>query len=376
MLATCRSLQRAGYDVTAASFSAFAPAQWSRSCKRRLRVTDAREGADQFVQELQQELARCKYAALIAGSDSALLAVSGAREHLQELVELGLPSRSVVERALSREGLAEAAEEAGFTPAASVRCAGVDQALAATRRLGFPVVLKAAEAARMRGRACVRPPKARTVFTEAELVLQAPGFDDDLLVQQWVGGDVVSFGGVSGDGRLLAVAVSRYRRMWPPDGGSVTFGETIVPPEGLEEMVERLLAIVGWEGIFELELLDSGASGYVPVDLNPRPYGSMALATAAGAPLATIWCDWLLRRSAQPARANPHHYYRWGDGDLRHLAWQLRRGHYRLAMDVLLPHRHVTNAHFELTDPLPLLARGLYLVKRASCEWRDVGERQ
>jgi predicted ATP-grasp superfamily ATP-dependent carboligase len=132
-------------------------------------------------------------------------------------------------------------------------------------------------------------------------------------------------------------------------------------PPALEDMVERLLAVIGWEGIFELELIQSGPRHFVPIDFNPRPYGSMALATAAGVPLATIWCDWLLGRRPQPARARPGCRYRWEDGDLRHLAWQLRRRHYGAAVASLRPHRDVTHAHFKLTDPLPLLASGLYL---------------
>jgi predicted ATP-grasp superfamily ATP-dependent carboligase len=366
MLAACRSLHVGGYDVTAASFTAFAPAQWSRSCAHRLRVADAREDADLFVEQLRQELTGHSYAVVIAGTDSSLLAVSRGREQLQGLTELGLPSPSVVERVLSRESLAEAAAATGLIPAVSIRCVGVEQALAAARKLGFPVVLKAVEAASVRDRAVPAAPKGLLILTEANLTDRAQGFPDGLLVQRWAGDDLISFGGVIGGGRLLGAAVSRYRRMWPPDSGSVTFGETISPPTRLEDMVERLLAVIGWEGIFELELIQSRPGDFTPIDLNPRPYGSMALAAAAGVPLAAIWCDWLLGLHPRPAHARPGCRYRWEDGDLRHLAWQLRRGHYKAAVAPLRPHRHVSHAHFNLTDPLPLLSRGLYLGKRFS----------
>ena len=128
-------------------------------------------------------------------------------------------------------------------------------------------------------------------------------------------------------------------------------------------MVQRLLTAIGWEGIFELELVQVGPEQFVPIDLNPRTYGSMALASAAGAPLATIWCDWLLGRSTSPARARPGGRYRWEDGDLRHLAWQVRHRHFRAAMSPLRPHRGVVHSHFKLTDPLPLLVNGLHLAR-------------
>lgn len=371
MLAACRSLHLAGYDVTAASSTGLAPAQWSRSCARRLRVVDAREDASRFVEQLRRELTRQSYTALIAGTDSALLAVSQGREHLCELTELGLPSPSVVERALSRESLAEAAEQAGLVPAVSIRCVGVEQALGAARRLGFPVVLKSTEAALLSADAASGAPKGRLVQNEAELHLEAPDFHAGLLVQPVVPGEPISFAGVSADGRLLAVTVARYLRMWPPSGGSVTFAETIAVPTELEDRVQRLLGVLEWEGIFELELIQSAPGEFVPIDLNPRPYGSMALASAAGAPLAAIWCDWLLGGGAhvaphQPIRARPGIRYRWEDGDLRHLTWQLRRGRYRAAVRVLRLRRGVTHAHFEISDPLPLLMHGLHLASKAT----------
>ena len=129
MLAACRSLHEGGYDVTAVSGTRLAASQWSRSCARRLRVTDARENAQSFVEELRQELTRRSYATLLAGSDRALCALSRGRARLCELTELGLPAASVVEQALSRECLTGAAAIAGLVPATSIRCEDLEQAL-------------------------------------------------------------------------------------------------------------------------------------------------------------------------------------------------------------------------------------------------------
>lgn len=367
MLAVCRSLRLGGYDVTVASCTGLAVAQWSRACTRRLRVTDARHDTIRFVEQLGEELARHPYATLIAGSDSSLLAISRNREHLQKLTNLGLPTREAVERSLQRESLAAAAAMVGLTPAVSIRCNDSAQALAAARQLRFPVVLKSLEAPDPSDNAVPSVPKGQTVANEKNLMRAASAFHGKLLVQRWVTGDLVSFAGVLADERLLAVAVSRYRRMWRPDGGSVAFGETISVPPRLRDMVRQLVIDIGWEGIFELELIRSGPDEFMPINLNPRPYGSMALAGAAGAPLATIWCDWLLGRNrSAPVQAVAGYRYRWEDGELRYLAWQLRRGNCHAAATVALPHRHVTHAHFQVCDPLPLLMRGLHLASKAT----------
>src|SRR6476646_8587931 len=96
ILAVCRGLSQAGYEITSVSGSRLAAAAWSRSSGRRLLVADTRDDADQFLEQLHQELTRRRYASLIAGSDSALLAVSRGREQLRELTELGLPPAPVV----------------------------------------------------------------------------------------------------------------------------------------------------------------------------------------------------------------------------------------------------------------------------------------
>lgn len=375
MLAVCRSLHRAGYAVTAASSTRLAAAQWSRSCSRRLRIADARESSERFIEQLRRELTLHPYGTLIAGSDSSLLAISQMRERIETLTKLGLPSPSIVERAMHRELLAQAAEQVGLRSATSIRCNDVEQALAAAEQLGFPVAVKSVDAAQPAAQAVESVPKGQVVGTVAELTAAAAQFRDGMLLQRWVAGDVISLGGVFADGRLLGVATSRYRRMWPAESGSVTFSETTSPPPALLDAVARLMRVIGWEGIFELELIQSSSDAFTPIDLNPRPYGSMALAGAAGVPLAAIWCDWLLgRRTTSLANAAPQLTetrlalpavrYRWEDGDLRNLTAQLRQGRHKAALRVLRPHRRVTHAHFQRADPLPLLARTLYLGKR------------
>jgi predicted ATP-grasp superfamily ATP-dependent carboligase len=346
-----------------ASFTRLAPTQWSRSCNRRLRITVARDDANGLVEQLRRELSRESYATLLTGSDGALLAVSRQRERLRGLTDLGLPSHEVVVRALSRESPVDAAEAAGLVPATSIRCVGVDDALAAARCLGYPVVLKSTEAVRLRDGVLQNVPKGQIATDDADLERRMRAFSDGLLVQRRVDGDVISVGGVMAGGALLAIAVSRYKRMWPSECGSATFSETVAPPPGLEDRVGNLLLTIGWEGIFELELIQSGPDAFVPIDLNPRPYGSMALATGAGAPLARIWCDWLLERDPQPARARPGALYRWEDGDIRHLVVGLRRRRFKAAMAPLKPHRGVTHALFKRSDPLPSLVAFPHLAR-------------
>ena len=95
-------------------------------------------------------------------------------------------------------------------------------------------------------------------------------------------------GGVVADGSLIGLCIARYGRTWPPAGGSASLSVTVEAPPELVERLERLLAELGWQGIFELELLQLGAR-FAPVDFNPRPFGWMTLALRAGANQPAVW---------------------------------------------------------------------------------------
>jgi predicted ATP-grasp superfamily ATP-dependent carboligase len=291
------------------------------------------------------------------------LAISDGREELAHLTRLAVPPAETVARALDRRAFLAAASHVGLEPARTISCENATQALAAGRELGFPVVVKATKAASSRRHATEGAPKSRVAGDAAQLVQVAAVFSGPMLVQAHIPGELVSFAGVIAAGELLAIAASRYQRTWPPPGGSASCSQTIEPPPGLAEQVVELLAGLGWEGVFELELIQTPDGAFAPIDLNPRPYGSMALACAAGAPIPALWCRWMLGDKPAPARARAGCRYRWEDGDLRHAAWQARHGHVAAALRVARPLRAVTHANFERRDPLPLFAQGAYLLR-------------
>jgi predicted ATP-grasp superfamily ATP-dependent carboligase len=328
-------------------------------------MTDPAQDAERFIRELTDELGRESYAALIPGSDTALLTISGMRERLEGLTRIGLPSHATVERSLDREALSAAATAAGLAAPTSIRCAGPREATAAARGLGFPVILKSVHTAERLGRTVDQGTPSRMIDTERELAEAVADEGYECLVQGVERGEPYSFGGLMIDGRLVALAMSHYRRTWPPQAGYAAFAETIDPPQALERMVGTLMREIGWQGIFELELIRTARDRFVPIDLNPRPYGSLALTVSAGAPLPVIWCKWLLDgdpdppAASGPVRARAGYRYRWEDADLRNVAWRLRRGRPAGALQAARPRRRVTHAYFRLRDPLPLLVRVL-----------------
>jgi predicted ATP-grasp superfamily ATP-dependent carboligase len=364
MVAAARGLRAAGFAVTAAAPRSArpAPAHWSHAVSERLVVPHPLEDEQAFIAELERAVGSRRYAALIAGTDASLIAISRARDLLAPYTSLGLPAHEVVERSLEKLALAAAAVNHELAPPRTIACSSVEDALVAARELGFPVVVKPA-CSIVETDGVRRQVGSVRISDEASLELAVSRIGNRSLIQGVEPGPVLSFAGVFTGGQLLAEAVSYYRRTWYPEAGNASFSETVPCPPELRSRVVGLLGELGWEGLFELELIERSDGAWAAIDLNPRPYGSIALAIGAGANLPAIWCSHLLGRDPEPVAARPGVFYRWEDADLRHGLWQLRHRHVRAAASVMRMHRTVVHPFFTLSDPGPLVARMLFLAK-------------
>jgi predicted ATP-grasp superfamily ATP-dependent carboligase len=359
-----RALDAAGYRVEATTHTRLSPGQCSRSCSEHHRVPSPSADDEAFVGRLEEIVRGHAYAALLAGSDASLLAISQHRALLEPHVEIGLPSHDVVRRALSKVELASAAAAVGFRTPRSTFCENGDQAREAARVLGFPVMAKSASALVVADGHIVRPdsrllPDAAAMSRWLQLQV------GPVLIQGRERGHVYSCPGVMTADGLVGFALARYIRTWPPRAGNASFAETISPPDSLRESVTALLDRIGWRGLFELELMGSEEDGFVAIDLNPRVYGSLSLSTRAGASLPALWCDVLLGRPVVAAVARPGVCYRWEEGETRNVGAFARSGSWHAALEVMRPRHDCAHAEFSIHDPGPLAARALLTMRNA-----------
>ena len=364
-LAAARGLSKAGYVVTGASSARLPPGFWSRACSEHLRVSDPYDDPRSFVDNLASVLRSRPFAALVPITDVDLEAISTYRHRLPPDVATGLPDPEVVERCLDKVSLAGVADTFDLTPPTSIVCDGGDvaQIVQVARELGYPVVLKPRRSvAAVDGRFVRRG--ARLARTERDARRLAPTLGQSVLVQRFERGRILSVGGVRVPAGIVVDVAARWYRRWPPLDGAASFCETVSPPAGLLDRVEGLLDTIGHVGLFELELLERGDGTLAALDLNPRAFGWMTLATRAGANLPAAWCDWLLGREPARASARPGVRYRQEDADAKHFLWQIRRGRIREGLAVLRPRSDVAHAYFELRDPAPLPAALLNLAGR------------
>ena len=97
------------------------------------------------------------------------------------------------------------------------------------------------------------------------------------------------------------------------------------------------------------------------LDLNPRFYGSVALAIAAGANVPAIWCEWLLGRDPSPTTARAGVRYRWEDADPARAQGRARGNPGKAGAAATA--QPTTHPYFSRDDPGPLVARGIELIR-------------
>jgi predicted ATP-grasp superfamily ATP-dependent carboligase len=353
-----RGLLLAGHDVTAASSKGVAPGQWLRGAKK-VRLPDPGLDALGFVEALEAFLRQSPHELLLAGSEASILAVSAHRELIEPLARHGLPPPEVVERSFDKVALLEDTAAYGLAAPESRVCADRPALDEAVRELGLPLMLKPERSLVPVGRG-LRHESSRLVRNHGELTEAAEIFGFPLMAQRSEPeAPVYSFGGVAAGNRLLGLVFARYERTWPPRVGNASFAETLDPPPALVDALTGVLRAVGWEGIFELELLEFEDGRFAAIDFNPRVYGSLALAVRAGANFPAIWCAWLDDGSTpgETVVARPGFRYRLEEAEMRNFLLMLRSADFRTAAGVLRPRRNVAHAYFWWSDPGPLVAR-------------------
>jgi hypothetical protein len=137
------------------------------------------------------------------------------------------------------------------------------------------------------------------------------------IVQEQVEGRLIALTLVAGPRGIVSVAQQLAEKVWPHPAGVTARGVTVPVDRELLEAVERLLARLQWEGMAQLQFLQVADGRRLLIDLNPRFYGSLALAVRAGANHPDVWGRLITGRDVARVEARPGVRYQWFSRDLR-----------------------------------------------------------
>lgn len=285
-LVAVRSLAAAGFTVgTGAYEPSFAST--SRHAQRHHTVRECEDDEDRFVADIAAAVQEGGYDVVFCSYDVGLLTLSRRRAEIEPAVWPYAPYE-VVRRAFDKLEMAQMARAAGL--AAPRTEPATLQTLEAWRG---PVVVKARTHVPKRFDTALfdSPEQAR------ELVEQIGEGGGEPLLQEPMSGRMGAVVVVADrDGEVVAEIHQDAVRTWPPDAGDTVRGRIVASEPELSRGVRELVRELGWFGLAQVEFI-RGADGTPHVtDFNGRFYGSLALATGAGANLPALWAEQALGR--------------------------------------------------------------------------------
>lgn len=331
-LVAVRALAAGGYRPAVALSADSSLATASRHCERVIRVPRPTDPG--YADVIEAAVARDGYVAVLPASEAGLL---GLGRGVPELAD-----KATLHALAARVGI----------PAPPTRTYDAPAAVLADRdAFDYPLIVKPV----------VHTDNARRVDRPDGLAAALPA-DGAVMVQPFLRAPMRSLNGIAWRGRLVATVHERWLRIWPADAGVASSAVTEPPDLDLEDRMAKLLD--GYEGIFNAQFI-----GPYLIDMNLRLSTTLPLAVAAGANVASLWCDLQRGRTIdEPVRARAGVFFRWIEGDARALAVAVRRGEMRAAdaARALLPRRGAVHATESLHDPRPMLRRAWYLGRRAA----------
>jgi predicted ATP-grasp superfamily ATP-dependent carboligase len=368
-LAAIRALNRAGFETWAAVQSRDCLAARSRAAAGLVDVPDARTEPDAWVEALAAAARRHGMAAVLPGTEPALLAMAGREGAFPDSVAVGSSPESTLRRATDKIALGLLALRANMhAPPTHVVSADGD---IDADEVTYPAMVKPLRSEIFtHGR--LQRYEAKRVETEPELIDALHDYPDGVgLVQPYLEGRLISVNGVSYQGELHGANQHVVYRVWPDRCGQAVFAETIPMTPGRDKRVADFMSDLGWNGVFNLQLIEYEGGEYV-IDLNPRFYVSLTLAVKAGMNLPAIWTSLLLGMPVETNGYRPGMRFRQEKGDPRAIIAELRRGELGAARD-LLPRANTVHALFSIRDPRPglsIVGDVVSAVKRAATSAR------
>jgi predicted ATP-grasp superfamily ATP-dependent carboligase len=292
-LAGLRGLGRAGIPTIALTPVRGGPGRWSRRATKREVGPDAIEDPRGFARKIQGIIDRDGERIIYPGREEAIEALLASKEHPRLAELLPYPSLEGLAAVRDKRGLPELAERVGLLAPRTLFEGTLGEFGEAAPEL--PLVVKPALAAG----GTTRPSAVRTP-AERNALIERSELQSLVVAQELHEGPLASIALVlDRDGSIAAQFHQRTIDTWPPEMGVSAVARSVQPDLALVERIAEMLRSVGYAGLAQVQILES-AAGPVVIDVNPRFYGSLPLALAAGVNLPAIWHATLTGEPVQP----------------------------------------------------------------------------
>ncbi len=275
---------------------------YSKYSSENIELTDVSEDSVGFISDLKLfcEKLQARPVVLPVGT-ATLMALCAERSRVSEFADFALPPLDSIELANDKSRLIPFAGELGIPIPETTFIRDGETVEEFSLRISYPAVIKLPM-----GEMLGLSPDERynIVRTGKEFITQykkLAEYDDNILVQQYITGDGYGVSAVFDENsEPLEIFCHRRIREYPATGGPSCFCESANLPE-LADYAIKLLKALKWVGVAMVEFKGNDENGYFLMEINPRFWGSSALAPNSG-------CDipFALYRAACGEKALPY----------------------------------------------------------------------
>lgn len=333
-LTAMRCLGRRGIRVGTGDDCYFTLAGFSRFCCESVVYPSPQRSPRVFAEYLANYLIKHDYDLLLPMDDATMMAVHENRGLFPESMLHLLPDLEKFRQVGDKASIMRLAARQGINHPRTWQMNDFGQLDQIADEVRFPVLVRPRISSGSRGMALAEN-QAGLAEAYRRVARQYP----DPIIQEYIPqGDKYDVCLLyDKDSRVVASFVQKELRHFPLEWGPSTMQESVCMP-ALVEQAEQLLAPVGWQGIAEVEFMYKGTAGPAAgsqtaempylMEVNPRFWNSLFLATACG-----VDFPWLWLQLSQQDHIKPCDQYiigrrsRWfWPGDVLHALAMLGRG--------------------------------------------------
>jgi predicted ATP-grasp superfamily ATP-dependent carboligase len=310
-LAVIRSLGRAGHRVVAADVAPKPTGGRSRYVERVVRYPSPFEaGVDATATAIARLAEEHQIDAVVPVTDDVIVPLDLHRGAFDGTCTLVMPAHDHLQAAGSKVATTRLARSLGMCIPAHEIVHRPEDTDGISERLGTPVVIKPDRSRVVGPDGTLRRGSVSYAWNDAEARSAVERAGQDVVAQEYHGGEGQGIGMVLHDGRLLLAVQHRRVHEVPVSGGASARRETMAPNLGLLSDACALLSELRWTGAAMAEF-KVGPEGAAFMEINGRLWGSLPLAVRAGCdiPAAMLgvhlgdpgWCNAPLDLGYRPA---------------------------------------------------------------------------
>ncbi len=355
-LAAVRALGSKGIRVTVGESTRLATSAFSKNCYRSLVYPSPLFKPLEFIDFICHELTLRRYQMLLPMEDETMRLISRYHSEISRWTYLPIPSFEKLTFVQNKGNVLELAQKHGIPIPKTWFIDNISQLEDLKEDLPYPVVIKPKESAGAIGVSYPENPvELMEQYHAAHKRFPFP------LIQERIPTQGAGYGAsflLDEKGSVKASFVHKRLREYPVTGGASTMRES-VKHDTIRDMAKTLLKALDWFGVAMVEFKMDPRDG-IPklMEINPRFWGSLALAVAAG-----VNFPYLLYRMSGGENFTPVEHYQIGKrcrwflpGDILHFIFNPKR--MSLVPDFFdFLDRNTSYDILSLKDPLPVLGR-------------------